>query len=86
MSILIECQEDRVNLSDKNKVVLVTGASGAVGPRVVHALDQAGIRIRSFSVDTPTSGIFPQSERMKKRGHTYFSLDNEEKGSHLFFP
>src|SRR5665647_2234147 len=41
--------------------VLVTGATGAVGPRVVHALDQAGFRIRSFSVDTPTSGMFPQS-------------------------
>jgi nucleoside-diphosphate-sugar epimerase len=45
----------------ENKFVLVTGATGAVGPRVVHALDQAGFRIRSFSVDTPTSGMFPQS-------------------------
>jgi UDP-glucose 4-epimerase len=48
-------------LSDKNKFVLVTGATGAVGPRVVHALDQAGLRLRSFSVDTPASGMFPQS-------------------------
>jgi UDP-glucose 4-epimerase len=54
-------QEDRANLSDKNKFVLVTGATGAVGPRVVHALDQAGFRIRSFSVDTPAAGMFPQS-------------------------
>ncbi|MDO9566745.1 MAG: NAD-dependent epimerase/dehydratase family protein [Candidatus Desulfaltia sp.] len=48
-------------MSDKNKFVLVTGATGAVGPRVVHALDQAGFRIRSFSVYTPTEGMFPQS-------------------------
>jgi UDP-glucose 4-epimerase len=41
--------------------ILVTGATGAVGPRVVHALDQAGFRIRSFSVDIPASGMFPQS-------------------------
>ena len=40
---------------------LVTGATGAVGPRVVHALDHAGFRIRSFSFDPPTSGMFPQS-------------------------
>jgi len=58
---LLEGQEDRVNLSDKNKFVLVTGASGAVGPRVVHALGQAGLRIRAFSVDTPAADIFPQS-------------------------
>ncbi|MFH1974995.1 MAG: NAD-dependent epimerase/dehydratase family protein [Pseudomonadota bacterium] len=43
------------------QTILVTGATGAVGPRVVHALDQAGFRIRSFSVDTPTSAMFPQS-------------------------
>ena len=45
----------------KKPLVLITGATGAVGPRVVHALDQAGLRIRSFSVDTPTSGMFQQS-------------------------
>ena len=48
-------------MSDINKFVLVTGATGAVGPLVVRSLDQAGFRIRSFSVDTPTSGMFPQS-------------------------
>ena len=41
--------------------VLVTGATGAVGPRVVHALYQAGFQIRSFSVDAPAAGIFPQN-------------------------
>jgi len=40
--------------------VLVTGATGAIGPRVVHALHQAGYQIRAFSVDTPAAGIFPQ--------------------------
>ncbi|MDO9566738.1 MAG: NAD-dependent epimerase/dehydratase family protein [Candidatus Desulfaltia sp.] len=48
-------------VTDIPKFVLITGATGAVGPRVVHALDQAGFRIRSFSVDTPTLGMFPQS-------------------------
>jgi len=48
-------------MTEENKFVLITGATGAVGPRVVHALDQAGLLIRSFSVDTPTSGMFPQS-------------------------
>ncbi|MBU2262650.1 MAG: UDP-glucose 4-epimerase, partial [Proteobacteria bacterium] len=28
---------------------------------VIRALDQAGFRIRSFSVDTPVAGMFPQS-------------------------
>ncbi|MBU2233923.1 NAD-dependent epimerase/dehydratase family protein, partial [Patescibacteria group bacterium] len=45
----------------KGATVLVTGATGAVGPCVVHALYQAGFRIRSFSVDTPTVAMFPQS-------------------------
>jgi len=42
------------------KVVLITGATGAIGPRVVHALYQAGHKIRTFSIDAPVSaGIFP---------------------------
>jgi nucleoside-diphosphate-sugar epimerase len=54
-------REDSTSLIDNNKIVLVAGATGAVGPCVIHALDQAGFRIRSFSVDTPTSGMFPQN-------------------------
>ena len=46
-------------MSDKNKFVLVTGATGAVGPCVVHALQQTGCQIRAFSVDAPASGMFP---------------------------
>jgi len=44
-----------------NQTILVTGATGAIGPGLVHALNQAGFRIRTFSVDTPAMGIFPQS-------------------------
>jgi len=48
-------------MTDLNKpLILITGATGAIGPRVVHALDQAGLRIRAFSVDTSASGMFPQ--------------------------
>ena len=50
-----------MTLIDKPSLILVTGATGAVGPRVVHALDQAGFRIRTFSVDTPAAGMFPQN-------------------------
>ena len=42
-------------------LILVTGAIGAIGPHVVHALDQAGFRVRAFSVDAPASGMFPQN-------------------------
>ena len=41
--------------------VLVTGATGAIGPAVVKALHQAGYQIRAFSFDDPTAGMFPQS-------------------------
>ena len=50
-----------MTLIDKSSLILVTGATGAVGPRVVHALHQAGYQIRSFSFDAPTVGMFPQS-------------------------
>ncbi len=46
-------------MSEKNKLVLATGATGAIGPRVVHALCQAGYRICTFSVDAPESGMYP---------------------------
>jgi len=41
--------------------VLVTGATGAIGPRVVDALHNTGYQIRAFSFDAPTAGMFPQS-------------------------
>ena len=39
--------------------VLVTGATGALGPRVVAALHAAGYRIRTFSIDAPQPGMLP---------------------------
>jgi UDP-glucose 4-epimerase len=53
-------RQDHLNLLNKNKMVLVTGATGAVGPRVISTLHQAGYQIRSFSFDAPTAGMFPQ--------------------------
>ena len=44
-----------------NQTILVTGATGAVGPSVVNALHQAGCRIRAFSVDAPKEGMFPRN-------------------------
>lgn len=49
------------SLGHQLMLILVTGATGAVGPCVVHALDQAGFRIRSFSFDAPATGMFPQN-------------------------
>jgi nucleoside-diphosphate-sugar epimerase len=46
-------------LSDKNTLVLITGATGAIGPRAVPALHQAGFQIRAFSFGAPASGMFP---------------------------
>jgi nucleoside-diphosphate-sugar epimerase len=40
-------------------VVLITGATGAIGPRVVHALHKAGFQIRTLSMDAPTINLFP---------------------------
>jgi len=48
-------------LSARSELVLITGATGAIGPRVVAALSQAGYRIRTFSVDAQTAGIFPEN-------------------------
>jgi UDP-glucose 4-epimerase len=43
----------------KGATVLVTGATGAIGPRVVHALCVAGYLVRTFSLDTPETELFP---------------------------
>jgi len=39
--------------------ILVTGATGAVGPMVVQTLFNAGYCIRTLSLDAPDSGVFP---------------------------
>ena len=41
-------------------MILITGATGAIAPRVVSALYQAGYRIRTLSVDAPKGSVFPQ--------------------------
>jgi len=41
------------------RIRLVTGATGAVGPRVVEALHKAGRRIRVFALDPPGLGTLP---------------------------
>lgn len=37
----------------KNPLILVTGATGAVGPSIVAALCDAGYMVRTFSIDPP---------------------------------
>ena len=44
---------------NKQKVVCITGATGAIGPHVVFALFNAGYRVRTFSVDEAPAGTFP---------------------------
>ena len=39
--------------------ILVTGASGAVGPRVVEAFHAAECSVRTLSLDLPSNGLFP---------------------------
>jgi UDP-glucose 4-epimerase len=51
-------QLDRV--SKALPLILVTGATGAVGPRVVKALSAAGHAIRTLSLDSPPAGIWPK--------------------------
>ena len=41
-------------------LILVTGATGAVGPRVVAALHDAGYRMRTLSIDAPPDGLWPE--------------------------
>jgi len=44
---------------DRFSTILVTGATGAVGPCVVAALHNAGYRIRTLSMDSPPAGVWP---------------------------
>lgn len=44
-------------------LILVTGATGAVGPLVVQALYDAGYSIRTFSIDAPPAGMWPDDVR-----------------------
>jgi nucleoside-diphosphate-sugar epimerase len=40
--------------------ILLTGATGAIGPRVVASLFEAGYRIRTLSLDSPPRGLWPE--------------------------
>ncbi|MRS03373.1 NAD-dependent epimerase/dehydratase family protein [bacterium] len=43
---------------NEHPLILVTGATGAVGPHVVTALCDAGYPVRSFSIDSPQPGLW----------------------------
>lgn len=42
-----------------HRLVLVTGATGAVGPSVVRAFIQEGLRIRTLSIEEAAPDVFP---------------------------
>jgi len=46
-------------------LILVTGATGAVGPVVVKALHKAGHSICTFSIDAPQTGMFPDDVEVR---------------------
>lgn len=46
---------------NKIPVVLITGATGAVGPLVVDAFHKAGYAIRTLSLDAPPKDIWPEN-------------------------
>jgi len=45
--------------SDDRSIVLVTGATGALGPRVVEALCQSGYSVRILALNPPEQGALP---------------------------
>jgi UDP-glucose 4-epimerase len=47
------------------ETVLVTGATGYVGPRVVNALHAAGCRVRTLSLDDPPAGLMPETTELR---------------------
>jgi nucleoside-diphosphate-sugar epimerase len=54
-------EEHHSSSAEKNaSLVLVTGATGMVGPRVVVALLDAGYRVRTLSLDAPQPGLLPE--------------------------
>lgn len=58
--LLFPDRKSQPYLSDKNGFILVTGATGAVGPRVVAALLESGYRVRTLSLDAPPEGAWPE--------------------------
>lgn len=52
-------------MGDKLSLILVTGATGAVGPRVVEALSDAGYAIRTLSLNPAPPGPWPRGIEMR---------------------
>ena len=46
-------------MAEQPRRVLITGATGALGFRVVRSFHDAGYMIRTFSLDPPQDGMFP---------------------------
>ncbi len=46
-------------MDGKHQLIIVTGATGALGPRIVAALHEASYTIRTLSIDTPAPGLLP---------------------------
>jgi nucleoside-diphosphate-sugar epimerase len=47
-------------MANHRPLVLVTGATGAIGPLVVKAFHTAGYSIRTLSIDHPPAGAWPE--------------------------
>lgn len=47
-------------MTETARRVLITGASGSVGPRVVYALRDAGYAVRTLLSDATKAGMFPR--------------------------
>jgi nucleoside-diphosphate-sugar epimerase len=46
-------------------LILVTGATGAVGPVVMRAVHDAGYAVRTLSLDSPPVGIWPDDVEIR---------------------
>jgi UDP-glucose 4-epimerase len=46
-------------INSQSAWILVTGATGTVGPIIVQTLYETGYRVRTLSIDPPDNGLFP---------------------------
>ena len=64
-------------------LVLITGATGAIGPRVVAELCRAGYAVRALSIDQPQHGDFPGEVEVRTGDITDpATVDSAMKGVH----
>ena len=47
--------------NNQSRWVLVTGATGSVGPKLVNRLCEKGYRVRTLSIDEPETDLFPDN-------------------------